>query len=122
MEMNSINLVVRFLLEVTALVSMGVWSYGQSDGWVAIVLAIMFPLVAAGIWGTFNVLNDPSRSGAAPIEVPGWVRLLIELAFFALAASSLYYIGYTKISIFFAVVVTIHYLASYQRVLWLLSR
>ena len=122
MEMNSINLVVRFLLEVVALISMGMWSYKQSDGWLAIAIAIVVPLMAAAVWGTFNVLDDPSRSGAAPIEVVGLMRLLIELSFFCLAAAAIYYIGYTKISLIFTAVVIAHYVVSYERVLWLLAR
>ena len=120
--MNSINLAVRFLLEVVALISMGMWSYKHNDGWLAIALAIAVPLIAAGVWGVFNVLDDPSRSGAAPVEVAGWVRLLIEFTVFSLAAAALYNIGYTKISILFVVAVTIHYLVSYERIMWLLAR
>ena len=120
--MNSINLAVRFLLEVVAHISMGMWSYRQSDGWLAIAIAIVVPLMAAAVWGTFNVLDDPSRSGAAPIEVVGLMRLLIELTFFCLAAAAIYYIGYTKISLIFTAVVIAHYVVSYERVLWLLAR
>jgi hypothetical protein len=121
MEMNSINLTVRFLLEVVALLSLGMWSYKHYDGWLAVALAIAVPLIAVGVWGTFNVLGDPSRSGVAPVEVAGWIRLLIELSFFALSAAALYYIGYTKISIVFAVAVIVHHVVSYERVLWLLA-
>ena len=43
--------------------------------WVA---AIGVPIFAATWWGVFNVLNDPSRSEGAPVEVAGWIRLSVE--------------------------------------------
>jgi hypothetical protein len=44
------------------------------------VLAIAVPIAAAALWGTFNVPNDPSRSGAAPLRVSGATRLALELS------------------------------------------
>ena len=38
MGSHPINLTIRFLLEVVALVSVGMWGWKQSDGWLQIVL------------------------------------------------------------------------------------
>ena len=85
MSQNPLNLAVRFLLEILALVAFGAWAKAQFLGTPGFILMILIPLLAATIWGVFNVKGDPSRSGKAPVSVPGLVRLLIELVFFGCA-------------------------------------
>ena len=122
MGSHPINLIIRFLLEIIALVSVGIWGWQQSDGWLRYVLAIGIPIIFAVIWGTFAVPNDPSRSGSAPIVTPGVIRLAIELGFFAFATWSLYDIGWTKVSLAFGIIVGLHYGVSYDRIMWLISQ
>ena len=122
MGSHPVNLAIRFLLEMSALVSIGMWGWKQSDGWLRYVLAIGIPIIFATIWGTFAVPDDPSRSGNAPIVTPGISRLAIELGFFACATWSLYDIGFNKISLAFGIIVVLHYIISYDRVKWLLSQ
>ncbi|MDP8905641.1 MAG: YrdB family protein [Chloroflexota bacterium] len=69
---------------------MGIWGWNAFASPWNVAAAIGVPLVAAAIWGTFRVPNDP---GHAPVEVPGLVRLAIELVFFAVAAVLLYAAG-----------------------------
>ena len=78
------NLILRFLLEIIALISLGIWSWKQSESWFRLVLAIGIPIIAAIIWGIFAVPNDPSRSGAAPVVTAGFIRLIIEFGIFGL--------------------------------------
>lgn len=122
MGSHPINLAIRFLLELSALLAMGVWGWRQSEGWVRFVLALGIPIIVAVVWGTFAVPNDPSRSGAAPIAVPGILRLAIELVVFALAIWALYDLGYTRLSWILGIIVAIHYITSYDRVLWLIAQ
>ena len=122
MGSHPINLTIRFLLELTSLIVMGLWGWKQSDGWIRFVLVLGIPIIAAAIWGTFAVLNDPSRSGAAPIPVPGILRLAIELVFFAIATWALYDLGYSKLSLALGMIVTIHYIISYDRIIWLINQ
>ncbi len=122
MGSHPINLALRFLLELSALLAMGIWGWHQSEGWLRFVLALIIPLIAAVGWGTFAVPNDPSRSGAAPIAVPGILRLAIEIAVFIFAAWALYDVGFTRLSWLLGVIVAIHYLASYDRILWLIRQ
>ncbi|MCB0523038.1 MAG: YrdB family protein [Lewinellaceae bacterium] len=122
MGSHPINLALRFLLELSALISVGMWAWRQNDGWLKYVLAIGIPLVLAAIWGTFNVPNDPSRSGAAPVVTPGVIRLAIELGIFALATWALHDMGWTKAGLAFGVIVLLHYAVSYDRVMWLIAR
>jgi hypothetical protein len=120
--MQPVNLAVRFLLELMALFVLGWWGWRQrSDGW-RIVLVVAIPLLAAAVWGTFNVPNDPSRSGAAPVPVAGILRLAIELAFFGAGAWALYDLKFTLQAALFASVVVLHYMVSVDRIRWLVAQ
>jgi hypothetical protein len=107
---------------MSALVSVGIWGWKYSDGWLRYPLAIGIPIVFAVIWGTFAVPNDPSRSGEAPVITSGLIRLVIELVFFAIATWSLYDLGLNKESLAFGIIVVLHYIISYDRILWLMSQ
>jgi len=122
MGSHPINLTVRFLLELTALIVFGIWGWKQGDGWLRFVLALGIPIILAAAWGIFAVPEDPSRSGAAPVPIPGIVRLLLELAFFAFATWCLKELEFTKASIIFGIIVIIHYIVSYDRIVWLIAR
>lgn len=122
MGSNPINLILRFLLEISALASVGVWGWKLSDGWVRFVLAIGIPIILSIIWGIFAVPNDPSRSGSAPVITPGVIRLGIELGFFAFATWSLYDMELEKLSMAYGIIVALHYIVSYDRIIWLLSQ
>jgi len=121
MGSHPVNLFIRFLLEIAALVSAGMWGWKQSDNWFRFVLAIGIPIILAAIWGTFAVPDDPSRSGAAPIVTPGFIRLAIELGVFAFAVWALYDMSFNNISLVFCILVLLHYLISYDRIVWLMS-
>ena len=122
MGSHPINLAIRFLLELSALLAMGVWGWRQSAGWLRFLLAIGIPIIAAAVWGTFAVAGDPSRSGAAPIAVPGILRLVIELAFFSFATWAIYDLGFTGLSWVLGIIVALHYIVSYDRILWLIKQ
>ena len=121
MSQNPINLTVRFLLEIIALIAIGAWAKAYFHGGLGFVLMILIPLLAAAAWGTFNVKGDPSRSGKAPVPVPGVVRLLLELALFGSATQALFTFsptyGWT-----FGILTLVHYILSYDRIAWLLKR
>jgi len=122
MGSNPINLALRFILELVALYAIGYWGWTQHEGGMRFLLALGLPLLAAVLWGTFAVPNDPSRSGKAPIPVKGIIRLLLELAFFALAAWFLFDAGQFLWGRILGTVVLVHYLISYDRIGWLLKR
>ena len=119
--MNPINLIIRFLLEMSALAAMGVWGWSLGCGLLQYISAVGIPIIAASIWGTFNVLGDPSRNGEAPVKVPGILRFAIELIFFFVAAWMLYDRAYTTLSLTIIAVVIVHYIASYERIKWLMA-
>lgn len=115
--MNPANLLLRLLLEIAALILLGMWGW-ETAGW---LLGFGLPVLAATLWGVFNVPDDPSRSGKAPVAVPGWLRLLIELAIFATAALAAGSILGMWPTLFFVLLVVGHYLLSLGRIRWLLS-
>lgn len=122
MGSHPINLVFRLLLEIAAYVAMAYWGWTQHVGNLRYGWAIGLPLVWAILWGTFNVPDDPSRSGKAPVGVPGIVRLLLELAFFATGVWALYTAAGQVWGMVFAALIVIHYALSYDRIVWLLKR
>jgi hypothetical protein len=119
---NPINLAVRFILEIIGLVALGWWGWNQGEGIVRFVLALGIPLLAAVLWGTFAVPNDPSRSAEARVPVPGIVRLLLELAFFISATWALFATNLTTLGWIFGIAALIHYVLSYDRIVWLVRQ
>ena len=122
MGWNPINLAFRFLLELAGLFALGYWGWNSSSGIWRIVLGFGVPLLAAGMWATFRVPGEPFHPQKAPVPVPGILRLLLEIVFFGFAAGLLIESGVSSLGWGFAAIVLIHYVASYDRVLWLLGR
>jgi hypothetical protein len=116
------NLAFRFLLELLALLIIGLWGWNQDEGATRILLAVGAPAIAAALWGALAVPGDPSRSGSAPIAVPGVLRLALESLFFAFATWALYTLWSPGLGILFAIAVLVHYAISYDRIIWLISR
>lgn len=122
MSSHPLTLAVRFLLEIGALVAIGDWRFGQHDGAWQFLLGLGLPLVSAAAWAILAVPGDRSRSGDAPVPVPGAVRLLLELSLFGLAAWALHDAGRPALALILAGVTLAHYLVSYDRVGWLISQ
>jgi hypothetical protein len=115
------NLALRFGLEIAALAGIGLAAWHATSGairWLAVIVA---PLTAAVIWGVFNVLNDPSRSGEAPVEVTGAVRIAIELAILGAGVLAVAYAGHPVLAAGFATLVVVQYATSRSRIEWLLG-
>jgi hypothetical protein len=105
--MQAPALAVRFLLELLALVALGIWGHQAGGGGIAgWVLAASVPATAATVWGVFRIPNDPKP---APVAVPGPVRLLIEAAFFGGAAAALVGIGQPALAAAFGGAVIVDY-------------
>jgi len=122
MGSHPINLGFRFILEIAAFISMGLWGWRQGSGFSRYLFAVGIPLLAAVIWGVFNVPGDPSRSGQAPVVVPGFVRLILELVIFGTAIRMLYAVNGLFPSLILGIAVVVHYAVSYDRIMWLLKR
>lgn len=115
------NLALRFGLELLALTGLGVAAWRLTNGPIRFLAVVAVPLAATVAWVVFNVIGDPSRSGAAPVEVAGWVRLAIELTILVAGAIAFALAGRRDIGIAVALLIAIHYVASLSRVQWLLD-
>lgn len=121
-QMPGWNLALRFGLELAALVGLAMGAWAVSAGFFQWVVVVLVPLTAAAIWGVFNVVGDPSRSGEAPVEVPGFARLGIESLILGCGAGGFYLSERPTIAIGFGALVVVHYLLSVRRIQWLLER
>lgn len=120
MSQNPLNLAFRFLLELAALAALGYWGWTQWSGILRLLFTPGLPLLAAFLWGMFRVPGDASASGKAPLPVPGWLRLLLELALFTAATFALLGAGNAGAARWLALAAILHYAISYDRILWLL--
>lgn len=122
MGSHPVNLTLRFLLELAALFAFGLWAWRANAGPLKWLLVIGLPVLAACAWTVLAVPEDPSRSGAAPVPIPGLMRLALEAVFFAAAVLCLRGVGWNAWGTGLAVVTILHYLASYDRLTWLAKR
>jgi hypothetical protein len=86
--------------------------------WLAVVAV---PGAAATCWGVFNVVDDPSRSGEAPVEVPGWLRLALEILILGGGAAGFAVAGRPGVGLVLVVLIVLQYATSWSRVEWLLQ-
>lgn len=119
---HPLNLAIRLLLEVAALVALGMWGWSLADGLPRYALALSIPSIAATMWGVFAVPGDKSRSGKAPVPIPGIIRLALEAAFFGFATFALFAVVAEPLAAAFGVAVLAHYALSYDRVRWLIGQ
>lgn len=118
---HPLNLTVRFILEITVLIAVGVWAFSKSNGLDAYMYGICAPILMATVWGVFAVPNDPSRSGKTVIKTLGVVRLILEIIFFSIGSYGLYNLHYINLSYAFSGITIFHYLFSKDRIKWLLN-
>lgn len=120
--MSKANLSLRFLIELGAIIIFGIYGSSLSDSGFRFVLAILFPLLLAVIWGVFAVKDDPSRSGKTVIRTPGIIRLLLELLIFISATGMLFHLGYPILGWTLGSATVFHYTLSFKRISWLLKQ
>lgn len=112
--LHPLNLTLRFILEFYAFWCLLSYALFAFDGGLRVLLAVLFPLTAACLWGIFRVPND---GGKTVVKVHGKVRLLIEFLVFASAVLAMAGKGNENTALIFALVVAGHYLFSCQRVI-----
>jgi hypothetical protein len=122
MSKHPVNLALRFILEITALIVFAIWGWNKGSGWLGVVLAIGLPVFFATLWGVFAVKDDPSRSGKTVVPTKGFLRLLLEILFFGLAALALFDLGFHIAGVAISILVLLHYAFSYDRIVWLMKQ
>jgi hypothetical protein len=89
-SVRSLNLGLRFALELGLLGALGWWGFSHS-----VALGILAPVAAAVVWGLFVAPK-------ARFPVPLKVRAPLEIAIFALAVLALWAVGQPVLAIVFA--------------------
>lgn len=118
MSQSPLNLALRFALELAAVFAYGYWGWTQHAGVWRILWGVGLPFIVATIWGAFRAPDD---HGKGLFDVPGSVRLLTEWAIFALAVVLYAAAGRFAAASILALLVILHYMASYDRVLRLIK-
>ena len=123
MSRNPLNYTVRFILELVGLYALGLWGWQATDNtFLRLVLAIGLPVVAAAAWGVFGTVGDSrGQGGKPPVAVPGWARLALEVAYFALATWAFIAAGAATAGVIFGLVALVQTLLAYDRLGWLLT-
>ena len=95
--MRAFNEVLRFVLELLALVAFGVLGWSVGTGVWRFALAAALPLIAAVLWGAFAAPRSARR-----LRDPQ--RFAFELVFFGAAGGSVIYLGRVALGVVFGVV------------------
>lgn len=93
--LKSLNIGVRFLLELCILAIFGYWGFETGTGMIMKILSgLGAPILFALLWGMFLAPKSPRR-----LQQP-W-SFLLEIAIFAMASWALYSTGQVDLSIAF---------------------
>lgn len=92
--------IVRFLVELTVLFSLGFWGFVAWAFPINIAAGILAPAFAALVWALFV-------SPRAVFAVHPFVRAVIELLLYASATIAWWSLGHTWIGLAFAIVATV---------------
>ncbi len=117
-----VQLALRFVLEIGALYAIGACAAHRApDGW-RVPAALVAAALVALLWVTFAVRGDPSRSGGAPIPVPGGVRLALEWCVFGGGLAALVARGHAGFAVGYAVALLLHHAMTWSRIAWLVRQ
>ena len=99
---KAVNLALRFLLELAAVVALGYWGFHTGGSTVArVVLGVGSQVLAAVVWGLFVAPK-------AAMTLPSRVKFVLGLAILLLAAVALAAAGQPAIAVAFAAIVVIN--------------
>ena len=95
------NDLLRFLLEIFAIVSLGIFGFTAFPlPWPGVLVGIGAPLIAIVLWALF-------RSPKAVFAVDPFVKALVEIAVFSSAAIAWWVMGQPIVAVVFAVVAAV---------------
>lgn len=100
--MKSLNISIRFLWEILALIIYGYWGFHAANHTaINIILGIGAPLSAAVIWGTFGAPK-------APYQLTGFSLILLEIIIFGGAAAALFFLEKNTLAFVYGVIALIN--------------
>jgi len=95
------NDLIRFLLELFAIVSLGIFGFAAFElPWPGVLIGIGAPLLAILLWALF-------RSPKAVFSVDAFVKALVEIAVFSSAAIAWWIMGQPVVAVVFAVIAAV---------------
>jgi hypothetical protein len=95
-----VNDVLRFLLELFAIVSLGIWGFLAWPLPWNILIGIGAPAIAIVLWALF-------RSPRAVLHVDAFVKAIVEIVVMGSAAFAWWDLGQPVVAVIFAVVATV---------------
>ena len=105
--LKTLNLALRFLLELLALGSFAYWGIQSGEGpALKIVLGIGLPVLAAAFWG--SLVAPKARFGGSR-----GVRLLLGLVVFLIAAAVWIALGHASVGILYGLVTVVNTALTY---------
>jgi hypothetical protein len=111
---------IAFGLELAAIASLGAWAWHTTSGTLRVPATIGLPLLAAAAWGTFATARA-QVSGTSVVEIPGVLRLGLELLILGGAALALFDMGSKTPAMFYSAVLVLQLLMTKDRLWWLLN-
>ncbi|QLQ10594.1 MAG: YrdB family protein [Nocardioidaceae bacterium] len=103
--MRSLNLAVKFLLELAAFASLAYWGWHVGNTVAGVVLAVMAPAVAIAVWARYAAPRSPTR-------LPIRRRVPLELGVFLLSAVALAVSGHPFLAAIFVLVIAVNALGT----------
>lgn len=110
---------MRFTLELVAWLLAAIWVFKQFNGWTSYLAAIACSLILMGLWVSFTVPADPSRSGKAPVPIDGRLRLALEIIEFGLGYWAGYLLYGSIAGATILALIIIHHLLYFSRMQWI---
>jgi hypothetical protein len=99
--LRAANLALKFVLELAAVAAFAIWGASVDGAGLAVLLAVVAPVLAIGLWGTLAAPKSTRR-------LPTRKRVPFELGVFALAALAFLASGHEAAAIIFAVAAAIN--------------
>jgi hypothetical protein len=121
MTTNPYNLVLRLVLEFYGYIVFGFTGFFITENILRWPLAVLMPVAAGIIWGTFYVEKDPAGVGKAIIKVNGIQRLILEFIFYGLTVYLSFVYVSDLVSYIYLYLILIHNIFSYDRISWLVK-
>ncbi|MCC6944505.1 MAG: YrdB family protein [Thermomicrobiales bacterium] len=121
-NLSLIQGLIRLLLELGMLGCLAFFGYNLSETTlVRLLLAILLPVIAMALWTIFRTLGDESAGKDGMVPTPGWIRFLMEISLFLIAAAGAWWAGSRIAAETLLTFTALHYLVTWQRVRWLLT-
>ncbi|MBU8589180.1 YrdB family protein [Priestia megaterium] len=104
---KTLNLMLRFSLELFALGSLAYWGFQTGKGSMRVLLSIGAPLIIAVFWGIFG-------SPRSYVQLSTPIHILLELLIFGLPSVALYTSGKHSLALIYITIAIINRILMYM--------